>query len=104
MVAIELAASCSPFRKSNINATAISRTRSRLWAMKSTSRGLEVLDQQRADLVGHVLEPVHHLLQVVVDLGPHDISHRVLARGTAIEGAEAVVVEGVGFVLQARHL
>ena len=38
---------------------------------------LEVLDQHAADPVGHVLEPVHDLFQMIVDLGPDDEAHGV---------------------------
>ncbi len=81
MVAIELAASCRPFRKSNTRATPISDDqRSRHegagpsgWPRQS------VVDHDAADLVGDVLEAVDHLFQVVVDFAADDEGHRVAA-------------------------
>src|SRR6478672_6453661 len=101
MVAIELAASCRPFRKSNARATAISATSRRPGPAKCMRPGLEMLDQHAADLVGDVLEAVDDLFQVVVDLGADDIGHRVGPGGPAVERLDARVVEGVGLVLQA---
>src|SRR3954470_22397690 len=66
MVAIELAASCRPLRKSNSSATAMRPTSS--GQARATSIGLlDVLDDDALDLVGDVVEPVDDLLQMVVD-------------------------------------
>src|SRR4051794_28251369 len=100
MVAIEFAASCRPFRKSNASATPMRAMSSRPGPVKST-RDLKVLDQHAADLVGHVLEPVDDLFEVVVDLRAHDVGHRIRPRRAAVEGAQAVVVEVVRLVLEA---
>src|SRR5690606_37495609 len=77
MVAIELAASCRPFRKSNSRATPIRKARiRRAWSMTV----LQVLDQNAVDTVGDVLEPVDHLLQVVQQLAADDEAQGVAAR------------------------
>src|SRR3954470_1428089 len=53
MVAIELAASCSPFRKSNSSATAINPTRIGRASVASTARPcLYLFDHDTVDLVG----------------------------------------------------
>ena len=81
MVAIELAASCRPFRKSNSSATPIRPTSSgRLSATASMSvpaSPSDVLDDDAVDLVRDVLEPVDDLFQVVVDLVADDEGHGV---------------------------
>src|SRR3954469_12262506 len=100
MVAIEFAASCRPFRKSNASATAISTIRSRPGPETSIRRALEVLDQHAADLAGHVFEAVDPLFQVIVDLGADDVGHRVLARRALVERLDTGVVEGVGLVFE----
>ncbi len=55
----------------------------------------QVLDQDAADPVRDVLEPVHHLLQVIVDVRPDDEGHRIGAR-RQVEGLDALVVHVVG--------
>src|SRR5256885_6792379 len=55
-VAIEFAASCRPFRKSNSSATAISATRTQV----ATMSGSDVLDDDAGDDVGHVLAAIDH--------------------------------------------
>src|SRR6478735_9411366 len=89
MVAIELAASCRPFRKSNSNATAISPTRTGRPNAASTAaapalssahdlcgkplhtfpdHALDLLDNNAVDLVRDVVEAIADLLEMVVDL------------------------------------
>jgi len=80
MVAIELAASCNPFRRSNSNATAIS-AKSRCSGMVVSARILaasKVLDQNAVNVVGDILEPVHDLLQMAINLRSYDERHRVI--------------------------
>src|SRR5882757_818450 len=79
MVAIELAASCSPLRKSNNSATAIKPIRTGRPRVVSTV--LNLLDHDRIDLVGDVIEAVGDLFKVLVDLGADDEIHGV---GTAV--------------------
>src|SRR5882672_2115715 len=75
MVAIELAASCSPLRKSNKSATAIKPVRTGRPRVAST--GLNLLDHDRIDLVGDVVEAVCNFFKVLVDLGADDEIHGV---------------------------
>src|SRR5690348_18352682 len=56
MVAIEFAASCSPLRKSNSNATPIRMVRTGRPSAVSTA--LNLFDHDRADLVGDIVEAV----------------------------------------------
>src|SRR5712691_13465059 len=68
MVAIELAASCSPLRKSNNSATAIKPTSTGRARVASTMRPcLYLFDHDRIDLVGDVVEAIRDFLQVLVD-------------------------------------
>src|ERR1700684_3485428 len=77
MVAIELAASCSPLRKSNSKATAINPTRTGRPSAASTCWPcLYLFDHDAVDLVGHVVETVGDLFQMVVDFSPDDEIHR----------------------------
>ena len=80
IVAIELAASCSPFRRSNSSATAIS-AKSKYSGMAVSAlipAASKVLDQNAVDAVGHILEPVNDFLQMAVDLRFDDESHRIV--------------------------
>ncbi len=61
------------FRKSKNSATAMRKIRS------VTAADLDVLNHDTADLVRHVLEPVHDLFQVIVQFGAHHEGHRILA-------------------------
>src|SRR6185437_3757541 len=73
IVAIELAASCRPFRRSNSRATATSATsKCSEMAVSAFPRASDVLDQNAVDAVGDILEPVHRPLQMVVDFRPDD--------------------------------
>src|ERR1700761_6566667 len=88
MVAMELAASCMPFRKSNSRATA---TRDHN-VMETASTPLKLLDQDAADPVGDVLEPVDHLFQMVQHLGPGDEGHGLVLIGLE-QGLHARVID-----------
>src|ERR1043165_7685358 len=78
MVAIELAASCSPLRKSNSSATAIRPTRiGRLKEASTAGPVLYLLDDDAVELVGDVIEAVGDLFQVVVDFRADDVVHGV---------------------------
>src|ERR1700686_937337 len=78
MVAIELAASCSPLRKSNSSATAINPTRIGRPSVASTARAcLYLFDHDTVDLVGDVVEAIGDFLQMVVDLAADDEPHRI---------------------------
>src|SRR3954464_7293038 len=70
MVAIEFAASCSPLRKSKTSAVAINPIRTgRVNARSIDRRPLEMIDDERVDLVRHILETIDDFLEVIVDLG-----------------------------------
>src|ERR1700761_2946010 len=98
MVAMEFAASFRPFRKSNTSATAMRKTR-------SASTPSDLLDDDAADAVRHVLETVHDLFEMVVDLDADDIGHRVAVAAMLLEQRlDACIVHGVGIVLQPYHL
>src|SRR3954452_780313 len=78
MVAIELAASCSPLRKSNSRATAIRPTRiGRLKEASTAGPALYLLDDDAVDFVGDVVEAIGDLFKMVVDFGADDVIHRV---------------------------
>src|SRR5450631_4389548 len=77
IVAIELAASCNPLRKSNSSATAINPTRIGRPSVASTARPcLYLFDHDTVDLVGDVVEAIGDFLQMVVDLCADDEVHR----------------------------
>src|ERR1700743_221891 len=99
MVAIELAASCNPLRKSNASATPTSTIKS--VGIVATSA---LLDHDAADAVGDVLEAVHHLLQVIVDLDAYDVAHRVAVAVAPEQRLDAQIVELVGIVLEPDDL
>src|SRR3954453_17827366 len=79
IVAIELAASCSPLRKSNSSATAIKPTRIGRPTEASTARGpaLYLFDDDAVEFVGDVVEAIGDLFQMVVDFGADDEIHGV---------------------------
>src|SRR5689334_13571581 len=69
MVAIELAASWNPFRKSNASASRIRNTTiSKLIDMRAEAVGSGILDDDTLDDIGHVFALVGDRLQVLVDL------------------------------------
>src|SRR4028119_1393548 len=74
-VAIELAASWRPFRKSNSKATPISATSN--GKARDASIGSGVVDHDALDLVGDILEAVQHSLQVHIDLAADEVVHRL---------------------------
>src|SRR5205823_8011628 len=94
MVAMELAASLRPFRKSNASAMTISPP-------SSSIAGSHLLDDDAADAVGHVFEPVHHLFEMVVDFDADDVAHRIAFAMLEEEILDAGVVERIGVVLEA---
>src|SRR4051812_48408818 len=106
MVAIELAASCSPLRKSKMSAVAISAIRiGRL--MTSMARRSKMIGDDGIDLVRDVLEAVDHLFQAVVELRADDEIHGAeiaAVAGAPIEIAAALVIELVGLLLDPDHL
>src|SRR5882724_8373412 len=78
IVAIELAASCNPLRKSNNSATAINPTRIGRPSVASTARPcLYLFDDDTVDLVRPVVESIGDLLKVIVDFRADDEIHRV---------------------------
>src|SRR5947209_17986594 len=100
MVAIELAASCRPFRKSNASATAISPIKT--GRARGASTALDLLDHDRVDLVGDVVEAVGDLFQVIVDLGADDEIHRIGVAMLEEQRLQAGVADIVDAVLQLR--
>src|SRR6185437_8900085 len=97
MVAIELAASCNPLRKSNRSATAIKPVSTGRPSAVCTScpSVLDLLDHDRVDLVGDVVEAVSNLLEVIVDLCADDEIHGVGIAVLEEQLAQADVVEVV---------
>src|SRR5205823_11364064 len=95
MVAMELAASLRPFRKSNASAMTISPP-------SSSIAGSHMLDDDAADAVGHVFEPVHHLFEVNEDFDADDVTHRIAFAMLGEQVLDAGVVERVGVVLEAN--
>src|SRR5438270_1721106 len=69
-VAIEFAESCKPLMKSNANAMVISpiSTGSARVGSMCVSSSSGVVDDDALDLVGHILEPVEHTLDVAIEL------------------------------------
>src|SRR5579862_8221365 len=94
---MELAASLRPFRKSNTSAMAISE-------MRSVSTPSDLFDHDAADAVRDVLEPVHDLFEMVVDLDADDVAHGVAVAVLLEQRLDAVVVERVGVVLEPDDL
>src|SRR4051812_14760764 len=106
IVAIELAASCSPFRKSNSSATAMSpnRTGRPSAVSKTESPALNLFDHDRVDLVGDVVEAIRHLLQMVIDLRADDEVHRIRIAMLEKQLLQADVVEIVHAPFKLGHL
>src|SRR5581483_786875 len=72
-VAIEFAVSCRPLRKSKTSATAIRPINTgRLRMAFITARHSKLIDDDRADLVGDVLEAVHDFFQMIVNFRADD--------------------------------
>jgi hypothetical protein len=69
-VAIELAASCSPFRKSNTSATVINAMSAGKPSIASIYRvrcNLDMLDDYCADLVSHILKSINYRFEMIVN-------------------------------------
>src|SRR5919109_3942472 len=91
-VAIELAASWKPLVKSNTSA-------STTMATTATSARSGMLDEDALHGVGHVLEAVERLLELLDDVLPHQhVPGRVLA-GEVVEVGARVAVQPVALVL-----
>src|SRR3982074_1486668 len=94
IVAIELAASCNPLRKSNSSATAINPTRIGRPSVASTERPcLYLFDHDTVDLIRNVVEPIGDFFEMVVDLRADDEIHRVGIAMLEEELFEAHIVE-----------
>src|SRR5262245_14541981 len=94
MVAIELAASCSPLRKSNASATKTSAISS--GTASATASTLYVLDHDAADLVAGVVEAIDHLLQMIIDLDADEECHRIGGLIGAVELLQPGIMQLVG--------
>src|SRR6188474_191084 len=109
-VAMALAASFMPLRKSNANATAISATSSGNASVASIAlaiglAGLYVLDDDAMHHVGDVIKSVDHLLKVVVNLVADEKRQPVTACCIrAVKIVQALVVHLVGLTFQRRNL
>ncbi len=83
IVAIELAASFMPLRKSNASATTINANRNGKVSaaasivVRPRSGFLHVLDDDAVHDVGNVIEAVHDFFQMVVDLVADEEGHRI---------------------------
>src|SRR5215203_3757533 len=105
IVAIELAASCNPLRKSNSSATAINPTRIGRPSVASTGWPcLYLFDHDTIDLVRHVVEAVGNFFQMLVDLGADDEIHRVGIAVLEVEFLQPDIVEIVDTPLQLADL
>src|ERR1051325_2669957 len=90
---MELAASLRPLRKSKASAIAIS-------PISSASIASHLLDNDAADAVGDVLEAVHHLFQMIVDLDADDVVHGVAVPVLLEQRLDAQVVQSIGIIFQ----
>src|ERR1041384_3242204 len=108
MVAIELAASCRPLRKSKISAVAISPIRTgRLRARFIDQRPSQVIDDEGVDLVRDILQPVDDLLEMIVDLGANREIHRFAGSHSPIgkeERLAPLIMQLIGSLLDAHDL
>src|SRR5436305_13470157 len=98
MVAMELAASLRPFRKSNASAMTMSPPSS------SISSSSHMFDDDAADAVGDVFESVHHLFEVIVDFDADDVVHRIAVAMFLKQVLDAVVGERVRVGLETDDL
>src|SRR5215204_845708 len=101
-VAIELAASCRPLRKSNASATTMSPIK--IGRASATASMSHVFEHDAVNLVGHVVETIDNLLEMIVDLAADEERHRVGRLIGAIEIAQADIVQVVGLTLDERDL
>src|SRR5690606_22560107 len=101
-VAIEFAASCSPLRKSNASARAISATSSGKASSCICPRSASgVVDREAVDMVRHVLEGVRNLLEVLEYLAGDDEADGVAGFARAREiGAQALRVDDVDLAFE----
>src|SRR5687767_8034371 len=100
-VAIELAASCKPFRKSNSSARTISAISSGRASSCTVARRSGVVDHDAVDLVGDVFERIDDALQVLVDLAFDHEPQRVAAAVVLERLAKPVRVDRVGMAFDA---
>ena len=86
-VAIELAASCRPLRKSKIRAIAIraASSKSESGIAESPRSRSDVLDDDALNLVSDVIKAVHTILQMFVDLAAADELECIPAFGLLVE-------------------
>src|SRR5690606_12744685 len=103
IVAIEVAASCSPFRKSKKRATAIRPTSSGKASETSIGRS-DVLYDDAGNFVGHVLEAIDHFLELTVDLRADHVGHGISAAVPREQVLEALFMQFVGPVFHLRDL
>src|SRR5712691_5638515 len=104
MVAIELAASCNPLRKSNASATMTSAIRTGKASATASMSMSDVLDHDAADLIAHVVEAIDHLFQMVVDLDADEERHGVRGLVSAVENQQHGIVQLVGAAFDLRKL
>src|SRR5580704_7395559 len=79
MVAIELAVSCRPLRRSNASATTIrpiSTGRLNRTVMAPCARS-KLIDDDRIYLIGDVFETIDDFFEMIVELRADDEAHRV---------------------------
>src|SRR5215204_773809 len=103
MVAMELAASCRPLRKSKASATAIRAIRTGRLSARSIGAS-QVVGDDAVDLVRDVLEAIDDFLKMIVEIGLDDEIHgavRVAFQALEIERLAALVVDLVGAFLGA---
>src|SRR6266478_4460300 len=101
---MEFAASCSPLRKSNSSATAMSPTRSGSPSARESMGRSHVLDHHALKLVGNVVKPVDDLLEMIIDLVSGDERHRVLAAVPFEQRPHADIMEIIGASFDLRNL
>src|SRR6185312_14656506 len=107
MVAIALAASFMPLRKSNASATkmsAISTGKASAASMRFQPRFSDVLDDDAVHDVGHVVEPVNDLLEMVVDFVADEKRHRAAFDVGLVEGLEAAVMQVIRLAFDPGNL
>src|SRR5690348_8049238 len=108
IVAIELPASFMPLKKSNTRAIATSATSSgspsAAVSIGAFRPGSDVIDHDALQLVGDIVEPIDHLLEVVVDLVSGDEGHGIGGALGLEQLLEADVVQVVGPALDLGDL
>src|SRR6266550_14943 len=104
---MEFAASCRPFRKSKISAVTIKPIRTGMLNARSIGqRPLQVIDDERVDLVRDVLQTVDDFLEMIVDLGADRELHRAAAVLAICQEQRlaSLIVQFVGALLDAHDL